>query len=314
MSRAYKCAVTMIVQPVNNTMEGDDVTIHCSSHEGYPDPYKIGLIFNSEEVIGVYGTEINHTIENILRSQSGTYECFAVTRFYDDSEQRSTAQYDIIVNYPATVTHVSKTEHQAEIGDIVVMKCAADGVPKPSITWYDGANDTIHERADDNLKVSAGGDGTVVNSSLTLTLENESYYGTYTCEAFNFNQSGDSQTFIVTQNKVTDDPVNLSLVLGVVAGVILVTLVSLVILYLVVIKKKHRSKVEDSPKDLPAEPHEPETARSQKRKRRKRRKRGGSKRAYDRPKTASPHAKYCRQEVSGFKPLQPVKITGNPIN
>ncbi|XP_070550794.1 synaptogenesis protein syg-2-like [Ptychodera flava] len=92
----YKCAVTMIVQPVYNTVEGDDVTIHCSSHDGSPDPYKIGLTFNSEEVIEVYGTDINHTIENILRSQSGTYECFAVTRFYDNSEQHSTALYDML--------------------------------------------------------------------------------------------------------------------------------------------------------------------------------------------------------------------------
>ncbi|XP_070551597.1 CD166 antigen-like isoform X2 [Ptychodera flava] len=222
----YKCAVAMTLEPVNSIVEGDDVTIHCLSHDGYPDPYTMGLTFNNETIIEVNDTEINYTIENISLNQSGTYECFAVTRFYDDSEQHSTAQHDIIVNLYADV------------------------------------------------------------------------------------------------------PVNLGLILGVVAAVISVTLVSLLIVYLVLMKKKHGSKVKDSPKEIPQgitdELHhddatenaqnetqvtskesdaaevewnggqgltkldgdtEPEAARQQRPKRRKKRKRGGSNRAYDSAKT-----------------------------
>ncbi|XP_077985514.1 fibroblast growth factor receptor-like [Glandiceps talaboti] len=181
-----------------DVIEGDEVTISCSSYDGNPDPYRLELYFsdgNSEiKLNSTNAGALVHIINDINRSQNGTYRCYATTRFYDSTEDSSTDEMEIIVYYPPKI-YTNETDVIETCLDVSKsIECMADAYPIANITWYDN-NVTITEE-DNNFQIYTkviDPDSTVSSTLMVINVQS-SDLGEYTCVANNGIREDDSKT------------------------------------------------------------------------------------------------------------------------
>ncbi|XP_070550406.1 cell adhesion molecule CEACAM5-like [Ptychodera flava] len=175
----YLSSINMTVTPFINITEGDEVTIHCEALDGNPAPHILELLFEDSIIGHSDETVLYHTIASIEASHSGIYQCNAYTLFYDDAEEHSSITCDIVVYYsPEFVS--DELEFEADIGDDVSISCEVHGYPTPAIKWFDQNSDIITGE-EENLNITVRLSETLVKSTLTVTVADESYYGRYTC-------------------------------------------------------------------------------------------------------------------------------------
>ncbi|XP_070550857.1 limbic system-associated membrane protein-like [Ptychodera flava] len=176
----------MVVSPSTQVNEGHDVHIHCLATDGNPNPHLMSLIRDTDEVLAEEeGSELQYDIRGINRSQSGVYRCRATTRFYDGSEDFSEEKQNITVQFSPKIIS-QETEFEASIGETVPMSCKVDGFPISSVSWF-AQNGSLILGDEENMDITnEATDGEImVTSTLTVTVADESYYGTYTCKATN---------------------------------------------------------------------------------------------------------------------------------
>ncbi|XP_070551620.1 opioid-binding protein/cell adhesion molecule-like [Ptychodera flava] len=173
----------MTTTPLHNITEGSDVTIYCAAVNGNPNPYKINLTFEGETIAESDGSILYHNLTSISRAQDGSYQCNAITKFYDQREDFSTDALQITVFYSARISSDESRVYEASVDDDVSMECKAEGNPRPTIRWFDNRNETL-SNDDDNIRIENTLAGEIT-STLTVTLGSNSF-GTYICEAYNW--------------------------------------------------------------------------------------------------------------------------------
>ncbi|XP_077985342.1 basement membrane-specific heparan sulfate proteoglycan core protein-like [Glandiceps talaboti] len=244
----YASSVKITFTPSSDMVEGDKVDIGCDAMGGEPSPYKLTLTYNQKVISEEKETPLQHTIDKIDRSQSGTYTCVAVTQFYDDSEMESTDSGDIVVQYPPTITDDSKTQTEFIVkkDEEIQMKCGADAVPIATITWY--YENSIISGNEANRKIEELPPvGSTVSSILKVVVADDSYYGTYTCVADNKLAPTDNHTIDIIKS---DDNIIDSIKIAVIAGGALLLLTIIIAIALCVrhhnqMRKRDQYKLDD---------------------------------------------------------------------
>ncbi|XP_070550812.1 limbic system-associated membrane protein-like [Ptychodera flava] len=200
----------MVVSPSTQVNEGQDVSIRCRATDGNPDPYLMSLIRDP-------------------------------TKSWPKRRQAS-------CNVP-TIAEEDPTTFKAELKDRVTLNCTADGVPTPTVTWYDPGNKEIPGN-EDNRKITTVEDGSIVTSSLAVTVVDDSFYGNYSCVASNVIGESNRHERIIEAPSSTAEPlsgVNIAVLVGVIVLIIVIFVVFAVVRYYR--KEKKRDKYEASKKE-----------------------------------------------------------------
>ncbi|XP_077985349.1 hemicentin-1-like [Glandiceps talaboti] len=240
----YLSTIEMTVYPSNVVFEGDSVNIDCIAQYGEPMPYKMTLLFDDIVISEVDGSELKYEIADINRSESGTYHCQAVTLFYDDTEGYSFDEIDIVVQYHASIVDDpgDGDEIHTEIGGQVTMNCSVDAVPLADIQWFDNSNDTITNCDDVNKCITSHEPvETIVSSTLTVTVVDDSYYGFYTCKAENviIVMSAVYRSFEIVRIPGDPDDVDATAV-GVTIAIVLVIIAVIILVVIFIYRQKQK--------------------------------------------------------------------------
>ncbi|KAJ8720962.1 hypothetical protein PYW08_006427 [Mythimna loreyi] len=151
---------------------GNPAIIECMIVKGEPKP-KIRWQYmdkSSSKFVPIVGSETTLRITNADTKHAGSYKCIAQNDVGKDEHITT-----LIVNYLPKITTSKSIIYQATEGDASLrIPCAADGVPKPVITWkLSGRNITP------NAKYS------IENGALIIRGPTVSDTNSYTCEAKN---------------------------------------------------------------------------------------------------------------------------------
>ncbi|XP_077985343.1 fibroblast growth factor receptor-like [Glandiceps talaboti] len=172
-----------------------------------PPAYKLELYYFD----GGHGTRLDCTneltltfeIDEIDRSQNGTYGCSATTEFYDSSEGIATGSTDIIVYYPPSIFHKNESEVlDVSLGDPATIRCIADAYPIADITWYKNNNTILGD--DDNIYINTTkllDSQTITLSELFIISTTVEDFGMYTCIASNGIQNDANRTVELRDNE-----------------------------------------------------------------------------------------------------------------
>jgi hypothetical protein len=149
--------------------QGNTILLECKA-DGYPDPEIHWHKLNSTLPLSRSSVNENGSlvIENVRKGDTGSYACLAKTLFGSAS-----AYARITVRVPPKLTYIPPRRIMVIPGERVILKCAASGRPKPSVTWT---------RPVLGLPVESTLTG---NATLTIDSITEDDLGQYTCEAKN---------------------------------------------------------------------------------------------------------------------------------
>ncbi|XP_068685509.1 hemicentin-1-like isoform X2 [Montipora foliosa] len=125
------------------------------------------IIRDDRVTLNITGRNVTITFDTMNRNDSDDY--LLIVQAADGKDSSSSVQ--IIVNYAPSLTARAQDQVVVEGGSSIQLNCAADGEPKPNITW---------------TKVSNGSDGDILSTGENLVLpNNRSSEGTYRCSASN---------------------------------------------------------------------------------------------------------------------------------
>ncbi|XP_070551578.1 kin of IRRE-like protein 3 isoform X2 [Ptychodera flava] len=238
MDVQYLSRFSMTMTPNINVTEGNDVNFHCQADGGNPGSHNVTLKLD-EEVIAEHKAEINLTLTNVNGSNSGVYKCEVFTKFHDGSIHHWFEEEDLVVHYPPKMSPAEKRVFEARIDDAVNMSCTADGFPLPAIIWFDNGDDAI---LGDDIFINITTfvlNATIITSTLTVIVADESYYGTYTCAASNNIPPGVGQSFEIVK------PGSNTVLIAVTVSLAVAAIIACGILgFLYYYKKKYKKPVE----------------------------------------------------------------------
>ncbi|XP_070550526.1 macrophage colony-stimulating factor 1 receptor-like [Ptychodera flava] len=120
--------------------------------------------------------------------------------FYNGKIGNGTEVVYLDVQYSPRIASIGEI-FEAEIGDVIIISCKANGFPSPKVLWYDVANDIILGNEQNRVIMIERESEQQLTTTLIITVADETYYGTYTCEASNTVQSG----VLVTMKIVTPE-------------------------------------------------------------------------------------------------------------
>ncbi|XP_070548189.1 junctional adhesion molecule A-like [Ptychodera flava] len=162
-------------------MEGDTFIANCTSNDA--NPAKIDDVYWKDSADNRVAETQDLVLENVTRGRKGEYTCVMSNTFYNGKRGRGSASIKIHVHCSPNITTID-TIFCAGIGEVVEIVCEVDSFPAPTIMWYDNSSNAI-TNDDDNIQTTLGDSGELRRSTLTITVVDESYYGIYTCKAFN---------------------------------------------------------------------------------------------------------------------------------
>jgi len=112
-------------------LEGRNFSVECIVGDSYPEP-TIYWMKNNEKITN----ESLLTIENVLVSDEGSYECFA------ENEMGVTKKgFHMDVNYPPRRKRDVDTSYEVPKDKNVTLKCDLIGNPRPKISWQLNSKD-----------------------------------------------------------------------------------------------------------------------------------------------------------------------------
>ncbi|XP_070550414.1 opioid-binding protein/cell adhesion molecule-like [Ptychodera flava] len=134
-------------------------------------------------------------------------------------------------------------EFVADIGDDVSISCEVHGFPMPAIKWFDQNSDIITGE-EENLNITVRLSETLVKSTLTVTVADESYYGRYTCKATNDIPPDDEQTMEIVKPGSNADTVAVAVTCTVIVVVLIVGIVLGILFYNKRVSKKQSNNTD----------------------------------------------------------------------
>ncbi|XP_070551594.1 cell adhesion molecule CEACAM6-like [Ptychodera flava] len=173
----YLSKIALTVSPLINATVNDEITINCTVLDSNPKPYELRFSLDGNIIAEDFGPSLQYLIPSAKANDSGTYKCQAFTLFYNGVEEYSLSEYTIVIRYSPTIT-IANTRVTADIGDTVELECSVNSLPPSVVSWYDPGNDVISNKEDRN-------EDDTVTSRVAIIVEDESYYGIYTCQADN---------------------------------------------------------------------------------------------------------------------------------
>ncbi|XP_069497099.1 basal cell adhesion molecule isoform X2 [Ambystoma mexicanum] len=144
--------------------EGDNVMLKCEADGSPPPEYTFFRVESDGEVEIQSGTESILTLENISKSQSGTFRCQALD-FDTPAEIQLVRDLQVSVNYLDPLTLVPAKATTINLGSDLDLACSGTGSHMPKLAWRKGKEH--------------------VSDSGSLSLRKVTYRstGAYTCEA-----------------------------------------------------------------------------------------------------------------------------------
>ncbi|XP_077866278.1 B-cell receptor CD22-like, partial [Saccoglossus kowalevskii] len=114
-------------------------------------------------------------IENISRTDSGTYTCFAETVFWDESTASDMDSMYINVQYPANISFAGST-NVYEGSDVILLCATTDANPRPYEMYINHTDDNDNDNVVAEVKYD-------LHILYIITSISEEHSGTYTCYA-----------------------------------------------------------------------------------------------------------------------------------
>ncbi|XP_022793324.1 cell adhesion molecule-related/down-regulated by oncogenes-like isoform X2 [Stylophora pistillata] len=188
-SLTHRSAVTLIIAEApkitlstieKGYLEGSFVNISCTA-SGKPDP---DVTWIRKGKVKTSGKKASILIFNrINRTEEGTYTCRA-----NNSVTSSTHSTTLEVHYPPKIQIASVSSPTSWVGQTVTLKCQSNGVPVPTLTWYQPDGDELKRETNKEIKAN-------------VALNDSSDFGDYKCVAENGLTPPDEKTVNINQIK-----------------------------------------------------------------------------------------------------------------
>ncbi|XP_022809523.1 neural cell adhesion molecule 1-like [Stylophora pistillata] len=179
-----KVPVQFTVLPHNVTENlTNSFTLSCDA-SGFPAPSITWRKFDGEVFHKKY-----LKIERCSKSDAGEYICTAS----NGVGPKKTVKAYVTVQYPPTIQEVTQSTEKSWTGQTVTLKCVSDGIPTPTLTWYEpDGNEKQSIRAREN--------------KVRVTLMGDQDFGYYNCNAANGLIPAHDRIIKITQIKTPGIP------------------------------------------------------------------------------------------------------------
>ncbi|XP_070547382.1 contactin-6-like [Ptychodera flava] len=128
VSNLHSPSIPVVTIDRDPVIEGDDVTLTCSS-SGIPPP--VYTWYHNGEALNNHGKI--HRIHGIDSADSGIYSCHVTNR----KDTRATSIHFNVLNLQSpSIPVVTKDKDPVIEGDDVTLTCSSSGIPPPVYTWY----------------------------------------------------------------------------------------------------------------------------------------------------------------------------------